>query len=416
MKFKWIYIALMGFLLMNGVAAPQWQLAAPLNIPRAGATAVFYNNFIYVFGGKSSNNTILNSVERFDLQSQTWDTSSVPPFETPRFNAVAVVYENKIFLIGGEEDNEVLDNVEIYDPQTNRWEDGEDLRNAREGHSAVVFDGKLYVIGGTKGGFSYLDEIEWFDSSTNKWEQSTWQMISPRAGQFATVAADTFYMFGGVYFNPLINNYKCTTSFDWIPITDWSVPRWYGATTLLGDSIFLMGGKLMKLNQQQTTEEVKIYNLRTKKFEDGPPLPQPVSGATAVTVADQIFLIGGFDSRDQPTAAVYSLSKTITAIGEDEPPPPVANNFALLKGFPNPFNGRITLQIILNYGTHVQLKIYDLQGRLVKNLFSGYLSRGEHRIYWQAQNGLHNTVASGLYIAILKTPENIKRLKLFYAK
>jgi len=403
-------------LLLTGMALGQmWRTVTPLNTPRAGASAVVYNGYIYLFGGKSSNNTILNSVERFDPHTGSWDTTAVPPFDHRRFNAAAVVYNGKFFLIGGKDDQEVLDDVEIYDPLTNEWTDGEELLNARERHAAAVIGGKLYVVGGIKEN-SYIEEIEWYNFNQAQWEQSSWKMIRPRAGYFSTVVADTFYMFGGVYINPLFENYKYGIDFQWRPIANLSISRWYGATAVLGDSIFLIGGVTLKASQPMNTPDVKIYNIRSNIFEDGPALPEPISGATAVTLEDKIYLIGGFNTRNQPLASVYTLNKTFTAIEDKAVAPPVIKDFAILKGYPNPFNGQLTLQITLSRRFTAQLQIYDLNGRLVRDLFSGTLSAGQHQFRWDALNNWNMPVASGLYLAILKTPEGIKSLKIIYAK
>jgi len=403
-------------LLLAGMALGQmWQTVAPLNTPRAGASAVVYNGYIYLFGGKSANNTILNSVERFDPQTGSWDTTAVPPFDHRRFNAVAVVYNGKFFLIGGKDDQEVLDDVEIYDPLTNEWTDGEDLINAREGHAAAVIGGNLYVVGGIKEN-SYIEEIEWYNINQVQWEQSSWKMIRPRAGYFSTVVADTFYMFGGVYINPLVENYKCGIDFQWRPIANLSIYKWYGATAVLGDSIFLIGGKMLVGSKQNNTSDVKIYNIKSNIFEAGPALPEPISGAAAVTLGDKIYLIGGLDTHNQPLASVYTLSKTFTGIEDEEATPPVITDFAILKGYPNPFNGQLTLQITIKRRITAQLQIYDLNGRLVRDLFSGTLSAGQRQFRWDASNNWNTSVASGLYLVTLKTPEGVKSLKIIYAK
>ena len=46
----------------------------------------------------------------------------------------------------------MLDSVEVYDPSTGEWSDGADLGIARAGHSCVVLNVKLWVVGGKGAG------------------------------------------------------------------------------------------------------------------------------------------------------------------------------------------------------------------------------------------------------------------------
>ena len=45
----------------------------------------------------------------------------------------------------------ILNSVDVYDPTTEEWSAGAALATARHGHSCVVMDGKLWVVGGVDG-------------------------------------------------------------------------------------------------------------------------------------------------------------------------------------------------------------------------------------------------------------------------
>ena len=76
------------------------------------------------------------------------------PIPEPRNQFSTVVFDNKIYLIGGQlhHDSCQLDQnrVDIYDPETNSWSDGPVLP---KGHShseggTFVHDGKIFLVGG----------------------------------------------------------------------------------------------------------------------------------------------------------------------------------------------------------------------------------------------------------------------------
>ena len=77
--------------------------------------------------------------------------------------------------------------------------------------------------------------------------------------------------------------------------------------------------------------------------------------------------------------------------------------------YPNPFNAQTSIHFSLSKPSPVEVKIYDITGRLVQSLFTGNLNGGNHSLAWNAGN-----FPSGLYFASLKTSEfeEIKKLVL----
>jgi hypothetical protein len=69
---------------------------------------------------------------------------------------------------------------------------------------------------------------------------------------------------------------------------------------------------------------------------------------------------------------------------------PVAT--ALHQNYPNPFNANTNISYSLVEASNVDLKVYDITGRLVATLVNGYEEAGEHVATWDASN-----VSSGVY-------------------
>jgi subtilisin family serine protease len=76
---------------------------------------------------------------------------------------------------------------------------------------------------------------------------------------------------------------------------------------------------------------------------------------------------------------------------------------AALAGYPNPFNPRTTLRFSLEAAAPVTLEIHDLAGRLVRRLVGGSLAAGEHEVVWNGLDEAGKGVASGQYLARLRT-------------
>jgi flagellar hook assembly protein FlgD len=69
---------------------------------------------------------------------------------------------------------------------------------------------------------------------------------------------------------------------------------------------------------------------------------------------------------------------------------------------PNPFNPRTTIAFeIPNGGGDIQLKIYDLRGRLVRELVDEFRPAGNETAEWDGRDGQGRPVSSGAYLYVL---------------
>ena len=80
---------------------------------------------------------------------------------------------------------------------------------------------------------------------------------------------------------------------------------------------------------------------------------------------------------------------------------------ALLQNFPNPFNPETWIPYTLADNAEVNLRIYDVEGKLVRKLDIGYQRGGsylsrEKAVYWDGRDQLGEAVSSGIYFYTLK--------------
>ena len=82
-----------------------------------------------------------------------------------------------------------------------------------------------------------------------------------------------------------------------------------------------------------------------------------------------------------------------------------------LVNYPNPFNPETTISFTLTESSdNVNIEIYDIRGRKIKNLYKGALNEGLNNIVWNGNDELNNNVASGVYFIRVKTNhESIER-------
>jgi hypothetical protein len=101
------------------------------------------------------------------------------------------------------------------------------------------------------------------------------------------------------------------------------------------------------------------------------------------------------------------------------PPPPLERSFstALLPNYPNPFNPETWIPFTLSKASEVTLRVYDMDGRVIRTLELGAREAGSHAArddaaYWDGRNELGEAAASGVYFYELTagTHREIRRM------
>ncbi len=97
------------------------------------------------------------------------------------------------------------------------------------------------------------------------------------------------------------------------------------------------------------------------------------------------------------------ISKDITDI-HDNNSLPLGNE--LFQNYPNPFNPSTTIEFSLKTDDILELKIFDISGRMVQILFSGHKKAGKHKFLFTAE-----TISSGIYFIRLTSNSGLSFVK-----
>lgn len=95
------------------------------------------------------------------------------------------------------------------------------------------------------------------------------------------------------------------------------------------------------------------------------------------------------------TQAVSQGGSKSTA--ETEKENEVIEKYALYQNYPNPFNPLTQIRFDLPAPDYLELKIYNIQGQLIKTLLQGLYTAGQHRVEWDGSSDYGIKVASGIY-------------------
>jgi len=162
-----------------------------------------------------------------------------------------------------------------------------------------------------------------------------------------------------------------------------------GDTTLVVDTLFTL-------------------NMVFTVSETGPITLEPDSSETVSVTFSPTAFINYSSKLIVESNAVNLPSAEIILIGIGANPVGLSNaentitRFALYNNFPNPFNPQTTIRYDIPHSSHVELKIFNIQGQLVHTLVNQIKPAGNYQTIWDGKDAEGVLQASGIYFYRLK--------------
>jgi hypothetical protein len=113
-----------------------------------------------------------------------------------------------------------------------------------------------------------------------------------------------------------------------------------------------------------------------------------------LTLGDDDFALVFADmlSEDQSERSIYGSAQSFSRFLT---PARFVNQLA--QNYPNPFNPQTTLAFSIKSASNVDLAIYDVAGRRVRELVNEHHVPGIYKVVWDGRDGKGAQVASGVY-------------------
>ena len=163
---------------------------------RSGHGTVVFNNKLWVVGGGTFDggfNNRLNDVWS-SLDGISWTREVVSAPFAPRADHTSVVYDGKIWVIGGfPAFNDVW-----YSSNGTSWEAATTSAafDGRGGHASVVYDNKIWVIGGDAGGVNPYRNDVWSSANGKDWTEEAYSGF-PGRRYLSSIITDKIWIMGG---------------------------------------------------------------------------------------------------------------------------------------------------------------------------------------------------------------------------
>jgi hypothetical protein len=112
------------------------------------------------------------------------------------------------------------------------------------------------------------------------------------------------------------------------------------------------------------------------------------------------------DGDGTPDTTIYpTYNDTIPTLGIEEAETlahKLPGESGLLMISPNPALSEFQIKYALSYGSHVDVKIYDVTGRIVTTVVDDTQEAGRHGVRWRCEDDDGNAVPSGTYFCRLQ--------------
>jgi N-acetylneuraminic acid mutarotase len=175
------------------VRTRQWSEAAPLPAPRGGHAAAVLNGRIHVIGGGNSMSTI-DDHSVYDPRTNAWSSRAKLPRSMGSPAAVAV--GGRLYSVGGRSGPNDFGDVHIYDAANDRWTPGVAI-DARGTGGAALLGNSIYYFGGELQSKNVvLDTVLRLDTTARSWVADS-PMPTARNFARAVVFKGRVYVVGG---------------------------------------------------------------------------------------------------------------------------------------------------------------------------------------------------------------------------
>jgi len=246
---------------VQAAAVRDWTVAvgaAPW-VPRSGHAAVDYLGKIWLIGGQQQTGGIVGDVWS-TTDGVRWSAAIPWPGSKPtgRAGHTAVVFAGKLWLIGGA--GSLPGSNVWYSANGTTWTRA--TANApwrpRTGHGSVVFNNKMWVIGGGDYFRGFFNDV-WWSSNGTSWTCATasapW---SPGMGGVCVVHGGRMWVLG---VSPTQESKEVWCSFDgknWTRVVANAPWRGYGGigAVTAGGKIWVMGGNVQAGDEVASTNDI----------------------------------------------------------------------------------------------------------------------------------------------------------------
>lgn len=337
-----------------------WTEVQGMPGPRIEHAAAAIDDQIYLSGGRQAHGGMHGAESQlwsYNTQSGTW-TSDLPAMPQPREEHSMLAIGDTLIVFGGRDHENIIADVIFWVQGSDSWDVLTTMPLPRKGMGTFIRSGLVYLAGGKTSNNMWatpVDQVDIFNPTNGSWELGN--SLNQGRVDFAVISyGDTAYCVGGRYLDPIASTEVLIGENVWSPGQPLQFARSSSAGTYFEGELVILGG----ITANGLAQTNLLFN--GVEWEDFEPNLLPRHDLTAVQAGGNIFVLGGRNG-NQILNSVEKFTSTVS-IDDDWTQP---GSPALLRAYPNPFNGEVSLTFEGPDApsSDMIISVYDIQGHLV---------------------------------------------------
>ncbi|KFF06489.1 Kelch repeat-containing protein [Flavobacterium reichenbachii] len=259
------------YLSIYDIKTNTWE-SSKLNLKARGYHSLhYYNNLIYVLGGKrilvnfkSSWEYLEDQIEVLDLDKQSIKLDNTNPHQAADFASFS--YGDNIIVMGGsvkrsEKDVKAFTNkVHLYNITSGNWYELASMPTAKETTGTIIGE-KIYLIGGNDG--KPTSQIETFDLTTESW-QIEGELFTELERPAITFHENIIYFFE--------DQKMCTYNIKTKQLKEYEIDieLKYSAMYYDNNKLYILGGRFE--NSYSKVPSSKVFSIDLEEFKHTKPI------------------------------------------------------------------------------------------------------------------------------------------------
>jgi hypothetical protein len=314
----------------GGSVGATTQQSNAFTTPRANHTSVVWNSYLYIVGGSNNSGTYYNDIQHCPINSDGsigTCTDQTNAFTTARSGHTSVVYNGYLYIVGGFTPSRLNDiqhcpinldgSVGTCVQQTSAF------TTARDSHASTVYNGYLYIVGGESGS-GLMNDVQHCpingDGSIGTCVQQTNVFTTGRYGLTSAIYNGYLYIVGG-YNNGVLGDIQyCVVNSDGSigacvqQASAFTTARYGHTSIILNGYLYIIGG-----NNGSTLLNDLQYCPINANGSIGACVQQASAftttrfGHTSVTSGGYIYVIGGVNTSGVPLNDIQRLPISASA-------------------------------------------------------------------------------------------------------
>ncbi|CAL1279093.1 unnamed protein product [Larinioides sclopetarius] len=191
----------------------------------------------------------------------------------------------------------MLDSIEVYNPESNKWQELPDPLDAPTmGLGVCAHQGQLWVIGGmvqNEGKTELVKKVRCYDPVAKEWKDNVPSLPFPRAFIAAIECSNRVYVMGGTsyadtdIYSDELNSlsemlYYDETKKRWRKTTPMPEPCHFVGAATCGKSLFVLGG--LTSFKREALDQVVVFSENSEQWHRCSSLPVNLCGFASVAV------------------------------------------------------------------------------------------------------------------------------------